>query len=164
MTTMDHMAQGISPNATAGVFVGMTGWALPPVSAGPPASWPCFAPNAPCTSDPAGGLLIGIPLQQWPISGSTNCTLVACGQIFSTYETTTGKGSVSISITIKQGATTIFSFSQSKIGTIAANQIGIVDLTGVQLDATAVAGNATITVTTTVGKAKVTGTAVVVLQ
>jgi hypothetical protein len=163
LTTIARPAD-VVPSATAVVFQGMTAWTLPPASAGPPPSWPCFAPNAPCTADPAGGLLIGIPLQQWPISGTTNCTLVACGQIISTYQTTTGTGSVGVTITIKQGTTTIFSFSKTKLGTASANEIGIVDLTGVQLDTTAVAGNATITVTTTVGKSKVTGTATVVLQ
>jgi hypothetical protein len=130
---------------------------------------PCFAPNAPCTADPAGGLNVGYPLPFWPINGSgtgdtcNNVTLQACGQIDSFIETNTGSGKVSATITIKQGTTTIFTYSTGDIGTATAGEIVAVSVDGIQLDATATAGTAVITVVTKVGKAKSTGKATIVL-
>jgi len=165
VTLTDNEALGVAPDAAAAVLAGPVGFVLPPPVAGPPPSWPCIAPNAPCTSDPAGGILIGLPLQQWPISGTTNCTLVPCGQIMAMFETTTGKGSVSFSVSIKQGTTTIYSKSFSKVATAKANQVGVVDVTGVQFDTTAVAGAATVTVTTAVGSSTaVSGKTTIYLQ
>jgi hypothetical protein len=160
MTTIDHWVPNASPDAAA-VVNGPVMWdsgALVP---------PCFAPTAPCTADPAGGVNVGYPLSFWPINGSgTNCnnvTLQACGQIDSFIESNTGKGEVSATITIKQGTTTIFSYTASKLGTAKAGEIIAVSVAGIQLDATAKAGTAVITVVTTVGKAKSTGTTTIVL-
>jgi len=130
---------------------------------------PCFAPTAPCTADPAGGVNVGYPLPFWPINGSgtgttcNNVTLQACGQIDSFIETNTGKGKVGAKITITQGTTTIFTYSNTDIGTAKAGEIIAVSVAGIQLDATAVAGTAVITVVTTVGKATSTGKATIVL-
>jgi len=164
VTLSDHWVPGATPDTAAALLAGPVGLVAPPPSAGPPPSWPCFAPNSPCSSDPAGGLLIGLPLQQWPISGSTNCTTVPCGQIMAMFETTTATGSIGMTITIKQGTTTIYSKSVHKLGTAAANQVGVVDVTGIQFATTAVAGAATVTVTTTVGTAKVSGKTTIYLQ
>lgn len=167
MTTVDHYVPG-TPDAAAALIAGPVAWGYPPPVNGPPGSWPCFAPNAPCTSDPAGGLLVGIPVQYWPISGSANCTMVACGQIYAMYQTTTASGTVAVSIIITQkattGSTTIFKYSNANVGSAAASQIGVVSLTGVQLMSTAVPGNATITVTTKVGASTVKGAAIVSLM
>src|SRR5579864_5718774 len=100
---------GSTPDAAPAVIGGPVAFVVPPPSNGPPPSWPCIAPKSPCSSDPKGGLLMGVPLQQWPISGTTNCTMVKCGQIMATFQTTTGTGAVSATISIKQGTTTIFS-------------------------------------------------------
>jgi hypothetical protein len=164
VTLTDHWVPGVSSDALAAVLAGPVGFVVPPPSEGPPPSWPCIAPTAPCSSDPAGGMLIGLPLQQWPISGTTNCTAVPCGQIMATFETTTGTGAISFTVTITQGTTTIYSMSSGKIGTAKAKQVGVVDLTGVQFDTTAVAGAATVTVTTTVGKTKVSGKTTIYLM
>jgi hypothetical protein len=131
---------------------------------------PCFGPNAPCTTDPAGGVNIGYPLPFWPISGSgtgptcNNVTLQSCGQIDSFIETNTASGKVSATITIKQGATTIFTYSTGTIGTASAGEIVAVSVAGIQLDATAVSGNATITVVTKVGAHPSTGKATINLM
>jgi len=109
-------------------------------------------------------MLMGLPLQQWPISGATNCTLVPCGQIQALFQTTTGQGAISFSINIKQGTTTIFNQSFPNVGTAAAHQVGVVDLTGVQLGANSVAGPATITVATTIGSNHVSGKTTIYLQ
>jgi hypothetical protein len=164
LTLTDHWVPGAVPEAAATVLAGPVGFVVPPPVSGPPPSWPCIAPKAPCSSDPAGGILIGLPLQQWPISGSTNCTAVPCGQIMAMFETTTGTGAISFTVTIKQGTTTIYSKSSGKVGTAKAHQVGVVDVTGVQFDTTAVAGAATVTVTTTVGTAKVSGKTTIYLM
>jgi hypothetical protein len=149
-------APDVNPLAAAAALAGPVGWVSFPPTVGPPPSWPCIAPASPCTTDPKGGILIGVPLQQWPISGTTNCTTEECGQIMAMFETTTGTGAVSAAITIVQGTTTIYSTTVS--GTTAkAKQIGVVYVTGVQLDTTAKAGAATLTVTTTIGTTKVSG-------
>jgi hypothetical protein len=164
LKTYDLRVPATNPDAAGPVVQGPVAFGLPPVSAGPPPSWPCFAPNAPCSSDPAGGLLVGIPEQVWPISGTTNCTQVACGQIFSLYETTTGSGSVSVTVSIAQGTTVIYKKTAKNLGTAGPNQIGIVDVTGIKFATTAVAGSAVITVTTTVGTNKVSGKTTIYLQ
>lgn len=164
VTLRDHQMPGVTPDAVAAVLAGPVGFVLPPPAEGPPPSWPCFAPKAPCSSDPAGGMLIGLPLQEWPISGATNCTTEPCGQIMAMFETTTGSGVVGVTVTIKQGTTTIYSKAAKKLEKATTNQIGVVDVTGIQFDATAVAGAATVTVTTTVGTAKVTGKTTIYLQ
>jgi hypothetical protein len=164
VTLTDHWVPGETSDATAAVLAGPVGFVAPPPVEGPPASWPCFAPNAPCSSDPKGGMLIGLPLQQWPISGATNCTTEPCGQIMAMFETTTGTGAVSFTVTITQGATTIYTITGTQVETAKAHQVGVVDVTGVQFDATAKAGAATVTVTTTVGKTKVTGKTIIYLM
>lgn len=163
MATVDRYVPG-TPDTAAALLAGLVAWGYPPPVNGPPPSWPCFAPNAPCSSDPAGGLLVGIPVQYWPISGTTNCTMVPCGQIYALYQTTTASGTVGVTITIKQSTTTIFSYANKNVGSASANQIGILNLTGVQLMNTAIAGSATISVTTSVGQSKVTGKAIVNLM
>src|SRR6202161_3784710 len=150
ITLTDHWVMGVTPDAAAAVLAGPVAFVVPPPSAGPPPSWPCVTPPRPCTSDPAGGILIGIPLQQWPISGTTNCTTVVCGQIMAMFETTTGTGAVTATITITQGTTTIYS-KAAKGKTATANQVGVISVTGIQFATTAVAGAATVTVTPTVG-------------
>lgn len=155
--------QGSTPDAAPAVIGGPVAFVVPPPTNGPPPSWPCIAPKAPCSSDPAGGLLMGVPLQQWPISGTTNCTMVKCGQIMAMFQTTTGTGTVSATISIKQGTTTIFS-GKAKGPTAKANQVGVVFLSGIQFATTAVAGSATVTVTTTVGTTKVSGKTTIYLM
>jgi hypothetical protein len=154
---------GPIPDAGTAVLAGPVQMVAPPPSAGPPPSWPCFAPNAPCSADPAGGMLIGLPIQQWPISGSTNCTMVPCGQVMAMFTTTTGSGSIGASVSIAQGSTVIYS-KKFSAGTAAANQIGVVSVTGIQFAPTAVAGAATVTVQIQVGSNKVGGRAVIYLM
>jgi len=159
----DHWTPGPVPEAAAAVLAGPVSFDVPPPSVGPPPSWPCVAPKSPCTGDPAGGLLMGVPLQEAPITGTNNCTMVKCGQILAMFETTTATGAVSATITIKQGTTTIFS-GKAKGATAKANQVGLVYLNGAQLATTAVAGAATVTVTTTVGTTKVSGKTTIYLM
>ena len=163
ITLTDHWVMGVTPDAAAAVLAGPVAFVAPPPSAGPPPSWPCITPKAPCTSDPVGGILIGLPLQQWPISSTTNCTTVVCGQIMAMFETTTGTGAVTANITIKQGTTTIYS-KAAKGKAATANQVGVISVTGIKFATTAVAGAATVTVTTTVGTTKVAGKTTIYLM
>jgi hypothetical protein len=162
LITVEHWVPNASPDAAAvvnGPVMWDDGAQVPP----------CFAPASPCTADPTGGVNVGYPLPFWPINGSgtgttcNNVTLQACGQIDSFIETNTGKGKVGAKITITQGTTTIFTYSNTDIGTAKAGEIIAVSVAGIQLDATAVAGTAVITVVTTVGKATSTGKATIVL-
>jgi len=150
-------------DATAALLAGPVAFVVPPPSNGPPPSWPCVAPAAPCTTDPKGGLLMGVPLQEWPISGTTNCTMVKCGQIMAMYQSTTATGAAKATISIKQGTTTIFS-GAAKCTTAVANTVGYCYLSGIQFMTTAIAGAATVTVSTTVGTTKVSGKTTIYLM
>jgi hypothetical protein len=153
-----------SPNVTPTFAAGVTAFGLPPTTSG---AFPCFGPNAPCTDDVAGGLLVGLPVQTVPVTSTGtagNCTTEPCGQLYQTFQTTTTSGSLSIKVTIKQGTNTLFTFSKAKIGTAAKNSYGIVDLNGAQLAATAVPGTATLSISTKIGTKTVTGTTTLLLQ
>ena len=151
------------PNATAALLQGPVMWDNGTVVP------PCFGGNSPCTTDPAGGVNIGFPIPFWPINGSgtgttcNNVTLQACGQIDSFIQTNTAEGKIGATITITQGTTTIFTYSNTDIGTAKSGEVISVSVAGIELDATAIAGEATITVTTTVGKSKVSGKTTIVL-
>ena len=164
MSVLDHWVPNVDTATTAPVLQGPVMWDDGTVEP------PCFAPNAPCSSDPAGGVNVGLGLSYWPIMGSgtgSTCNNVkkqACGQIDSFVETTTGSGAVSAKITITQGTTVIYSHSLTGLGTVSAGKIVVVSLAGIKLRSTAVAGKATIKVVTTVGTAKATGKTTVVLM
>ena len=96
-----------------------------------------------------------MPVQVWDLSSAN-------GQIYYTFETTTLHGKGHATVTVKQGSTTILNVSGS-LGTILANTIHSVALNGATFTG-AVAGPATITVTTKVGTEKITGKATIHLQ
>ena len=101
MTAVDHWVPNASPDATAlaqGPVLWDDGYQVPP----------CFGPNAPCSSDPAGGVNVGYPIPFWSISGTSSCKKLACGEIDSFTETTSASGAVSATITIRQGKTVIY--------------------------------------------------------
>jgi hypothetical protein len=144
----------LEPAGSAGLFQGIVAMGPNPATDG---DWPCFAGGSGtgCSGIPGGGLVIGVPVQVWPLASAN-------GQIYWTYETTTAHGKVHATVTVKQGSTTILNVSGS-LGTIAANQIAYIDLTGATFTG-AVAGPAAITVTTKVGTAKITGKATIQLK
>ncbi len=147
-----HATPGISDLASPGMYQGI-------VAMGPnqpdDGDWPCFAGNAGCPDIAAGGLVVGVPVQVWPLASAN-------GQVYWTFETTTSSGKAKVSIKVTQGATTIFSLSGNIPG-IATDTIYAISLDGVSFTG-AVAGPATITTTTKIGKTTIKGTAKIVLQ
>jgi len=164
LITYDHPAANVGPNVAAVVPV-MSGWDIYPVT-----GYPCFAPASPCTTDPAGSVVMGVPVPYWPVSGSgtgTTCNNVkkqTCGQMFAYSQTTTGSGAVSAKITMKQGTTVVYTKSLTGLGTASAGQIVVVTLDGPKLNAKAKAGAAKLTIVTTIGTAKATSTATIQLM
>lgn len=157
MTAVDHWVPNASPDATAlaqGPVLWDDGYQVPP----------CFGPNAPCSSDPAGGVNVGYPIPFWSISGTSSCKKLACGEIDSFTETTSASGAVSATITIRQGKTVIYSHKATGLGSVTAGKVLVVSVAGIKLKAAAKAGAAVITVVTTVGTSKSTGKATVYLM
>jgi hypothetical protein len=103
-------------------------------------------------------MVIGLPLP-----GAVPHTCSGCAQIYWTYETGTASGTVGVTLTVKQGTNVILTASNPNIGSISANQVGAVNVTGATFTG-AVKGAATMTAKTTVGTASVTQTARLNLQ
>jgi len=166
---------------------GMTAMGPNPPTYGPPPSWPCIPAAAPCSSDPAGGMLVATPEEVFTV---TNCESTAgCGELWWTFQTSasltcpTAGCPISVAITAKQGTNTVYSLPLTSVGTIpspasvggpyvdviyAQQGFGITNW-GATVDPTA--GNVTITVTTQVTagtttrtKVKAKGTLVVAVQ
>jgi hypothetical protein len=151
-TAIGHPSPGSTDAATPGMFQGITAMGPNPPAAG---DWPCFAGNTACSAIASGGLVVGVPVQVWPVASAN-------GQIYWTFETTTSAGTAKVSVKVTQGATTILSV-KGKIPGIAANSIYSIDLTGASFTG-AVAGPATITTSTKIGTTTIKGTAKIVLQ
>jgi hypothetical protein len=161
--------QLVHPDATPALIMGMFAMGPQSVTAPPNDSWPCFAPNAPCSSDPSGGMLIGVPQEVWPL---TSCNGASCAQIYWTFTTTTATGTGIVSIVGKQGTSTVLSVS-GNVGSIPANVIEVIILDGAGFGsgfctkgtcATPVAGTVTLTATTKVGSSSVKGSLKITLQ
>ena len=123
-------------------------------------------------------MLIGEPT---PVQSLANCTTASapgCGQVYYTITVGSGAGTVSLGITAKQGTSTILDVPLTAAGSIPSGQAGYIYVitwddigfgpgdcaTGVTC-ATPVAGAATITVSTKIGKgATVTGKTTINLQ
>ena len=153
MTGVGSLAAG-SDLASPGAFQGIVAMGPNPATSG---DWPCFAGGSGtgCAGIPAGGLVVGVPVQVWPLASAN-------GQIYWTFETTTAQGKGHATVTVKQGSTVILSVSGA-LGTLAQNMIYAVNLSGATFTG-AVAGPATITVTTKIGTEKISGKATIQLQ
>jgi hypothetical protein len=138
--------------------------------------WPCFTggSDADCSSIPAGAVVVGIPFYTWNLTACTSSTS-ACGQISWMFETDVASTSatIDVSITVTQGTSTIMNTGTVPVGTNpGAGYVEVIsDNVGfgpgdcaVGTCATPVAGAAKITVTTTIGKQKATGTANITLS
>lgn len=160
------------PNATPAVSQGIVAMGPLSLTSPPnPDSWPCFAPNKPCTADPSSGMLIGVPQELWSLA---SCNNASCGQIYYTFETGSGSGAIVASIKVSQGtgtsAKTILSVS-GNIGTAKPNTFYCVPLDGVGFGTNfcngcvaPVAGVATISTSTKVGTVTIKGSAKITLQ
>lgn len=176
------------PNATTALNQGITAMGVgAPADSGGGDTWPCFtgdAVNFPdCSSLPAGGLLVGIPVQNWPLSDCTNSTTGCGGQIYWTFEDDSAKGALIVSVTVTQGTTTILATGNANLGTVKGSPgaIEIIYLDGIAFlgagscpptgitCGTPVAGPATISVVTTIKqsstvKTSIKGSAVINLE
>jgi len=171
------LTDAANPAVTGELYQGPVAMGPSSPNAGPPESWPCFAPNAPCTSDPSGAMLIGEPT---PVQSLATCTTSAapgCGQVYYTITIGSGSGNIDLGISVKQGANTILDVPLTLAGSIPTGQSGYIYVitwddigfgpgdcpTGVTC-ATPVAGAATITVSTKLSKQTVTGKFTINLQ
>jgi len=154
---------------------------LPPLDGSGNPEWPCAGggSNADCSSIAAGGLVIGFPFYTWPLTTCTSST-EACGEITWMFETDVAstKATIDITITVTQGTTTksdIYTSGTIKGGTNPGAGYTEVFAIPVAFGAgdcfatgttcvTPVAGPATITVTTTIGKQTATGVAQITLS
>jgi len=163
-------AHAVSPSATTALNQGIVamGTAAPLDGSGLD-TWPCFTGgNYPdCLSIPAGGLVVGIPYQNWSLSA---CTSTGCGgQIYYTFEDDSVTGVLIVSITVSQAGGTILSTGYANLGVVqgAPGSIWIVYLDDIAFPscasgtcATPVAGPAVITATTIIAQSSTSKTAI----
>jgi len=157
VTRIDHWVPNAGPD-TAALLNGPVSWTDGAVNP------PCFAPNAPCTGDPSGGVNMGGQLTFLPVTGgsATGCTnfkmQAHCGIIVAFVETTTATGTGKAVATLKQGKTVIGTSSQTLSTALVANSIYAIQINAPKLKAAAKAGAVTLSIKTTVGTATATGT------
>jgi hypothetical protein len=137
-------------DAGAGMYQGIVLMGPNPPTLSPSPTWPCFGGggDSECSSLPAGGVIIPFPQQ---VFGPR-----FVGEVVSTFSTTSATGTADITVTITEGAATLFTYSSSV--SVAANGDWYIYLENVSFTG-ATKGTATLTVTTTVGTAIITGKA-----
>jgi hypothetical protein len=143
--------------------------ALLNIGANPPADhsgnpyWPCFTggSDTDCSSIPSGAIVLGEPLPAAVVPH--NCS--GCAQIYWIVESTSAAptGVIKVSLTVKQGSTTIFSFSGPSTITLPPGEIAALWYDGVTFTG-GKAGSASISVTNEVGTATSTSTTTVLLK
>lgn len=125
--------------------------------------WPCFTggSDTDCSSIPAGAIVVGEPLAAAVVPHVCN----GCAQIYWIVESTSAakSGDIKIALTVKQGTTTIFSFTGDSGLTLPPGEIAALWYDGVTFTG-AKAGLATITVTNMVGSVKSSSTTTVLLK
>jgi hypothetical protein len=152
---------------------------LPPLDTSGNPEWPCAGggADADCSSIAEGGLVIGFPFYTWPLTTCTSST-EACGEITWMFETDVAstKAAIDVTVTVTQGTTTkttIYSSGKLSAGTNPGAGYTEVYALPVAFGSgdcatgtcgTPVAGPATITVVTTIGTQKATGTAQIKLS
>jgi hypothetical protein len=126
-------------------------------------NWPCFGGGADCSAILPGGVVFGIPIQNWSLA---NCTAGDCGQVYWSFEDDVASGNLVVSFTIKQGKTTIERLRPANLGPItgAPGSIWVISCDCMKLSTKAVAGPATISVSTAVGTTKISGKATINLE
>jgi hypothetical protein len=153
VTTIAHMEPAsVDPTTAPALLPGIVAMGPNPAAAG---DWPCFAGSTACSSIAAGGLVVGIPYQIWPLAS-------ADGQIYYTFSTTTASGTTHVAIKVTQGATTIYD-AAGNIPGIAANSLYSISIDGVTFTG-AVAGPAKIVARTKIGTSVVSSTTMIYLQ
>jgi hypothetical protein len=92
---------------------------LPPKDGNGNDYWPCYTggSNADCSSLPANGVVVGIPLYTpWSVSACDTST--PCGQIYFFYDDLTNDSTddLIVTVTVKQGSNYIFAVGPQDIG------------------------------------------------
>jgi len=167
--TPDLNPNAKEPAMTMGVVAFGT---YPPTDSSGNSEWPCFTggsdPN--CSTIPAGGVILGVPYQDWSVSACNVGPGAACGQIYWSFTSNHASGTVMVSETITQGTKTIYQSGTTNLGMgTAPFQSWVWDEIGMGPNACSgcvavVKGPARITVTATVGSVTVTGHAPLIMQ
>jgi hypothetical protein len=154
---------------------------LPPLDSSNNPEWPCSGggTDPDCSTIAQGGLVIGFPFYTWPLTTCTSST-DACGEVTWMFETDVAstKTKIDVSVTVTQGTTTKTTIYSS--GTLSAGTnpgAGYTEVYALPVGfgpgdcfatgstcGTPVAGPATITVVTTIGKQTATGVATIILS
>jgi hypothetical protein len=92
---------------------------LPPKDGGGNDYWPCYTggSNADCSSIPANGVVVGIPLYTpWLVSSCDTAT--PCGQLYFFYDDLTNDSTddLVLTVTVKQGRNYIFAVGPKNLG------------------------------------------------
>lgn len=150
---------------------------LPPLDADNNPEWPCFGGGTDCASIATDGLVIGAPFYTWSLKTCTSSTY-ACGELTWTFETDVKSTTAAVSflVTVTQGTTTKTTIYKSASLSGGTNPgTGYVEVWALPIAfgpgdcatgtcGTPVAGPATLTVVTTIGTQKATGTATITLS
>lgn len=173
---------GLGPLAPSLLFQLADGFgvAAPPDGSGNP-QWPCFGGGTDCSTIAPGGVVIGTPAYTWSLSAcdQNSGSVPPCGWIFWFYEDDTGDNTdhLIVSVTAKQTTKYVAAtgnidfgvnpFTAGTVIVVSGNQgFGTLGMTGKNNGNCAgsgktcvdpVAGPVAITVTTAVGKNKITG-------
>jgi hypothetical protein len=103
---------GVTPDvgAPAAVATFQSVGPNPPVDTSSSISWPngCgpSATGSPCTSDPIGSILVGVPQETWSASGCTSSS-AACAQLINLVDSNTATGDFKVQVEVKQGTKVI---------------------------------------------------------
>lgn len=146
---------GDSFDAGASMYQGIVLAGINPPKVGPPPTWPCpgGGGDARCASIPSPGFVIPAPSQVVPVNAN--------GEVVWTFTTTTASGTAAAKVNITQGTSTIFTYNFTF--PVTPNGTWYAYVYGATLSG-AKKGTATLTVTTTVGAATITGKTVLQVQ
>lgn len=156
--------------STTGALMGIIALGTyPPLDSSGNDEWPCFTggTDPDCSSIPVGGVVIGIPYQEW---SATTCNSGACAQVFWSFSSLAVSGTVIVSETITQGNNTIYQSGSTNLGAGTAPFLSFVwDEIGTGPGAcsgcvAAVKGAARVTTTATIGSTTLTGHTTVYME
>lgn len=144
---------GDSPDAGPAMYLGTVYTGATPPQGNPSPTWPCYGGSSQCSSIPSGGFVVPFPLQ---VVGTKDI-----GEVVWTFTSVSATGTADCTVEVTQGKKKLtnfsFSFSATEPGTYYAYGYNL-KFSGAR------AGTAKVTVTTTIGSAKITGHAVLHVQ
>jgi hypothetical protein len=141
---------GDSSDAKPAMYLGTVYAGATPPQGNPTPTWPCYGGDSQCSSIPAGGFVVPLPLQV--------VSTKDIGEVVWTFTSVSASGTADCEVKVTQGKRTISTFSFSFTG-VAPNGTYYAYAYGQKFSG-AKTGTAKVTVTTTVGSATITGHAV----